>query len=345
MFGFISRKAGTARAHGKSMLALVIVSTAATLATVTPAAHAQEVELKAATPWARNFFVSQSFQRYVDKLNAAGKGVVRINYIGGPESVPATEQGGALRRGVLDMYYGAAAYMQGDLPESDALAGSNKTPTEIRANGGYAIFDEIVQKKMGAKFLAQVDSGWSFITFLTQEPKRTPSGSIDLSGVKLRSHPLYRDFMTALGADNLMIPVGEMNTAFERNMVQGLAFSEIGIRDVGLEKFIKYRVSPNFYQSDIVVMVNLNKWKALPEAARKVLESTAIAHEAESRKYFLTEVKNEMSKLDSLGIKEIKLTGKGAEEYLSKALAVPWARIAKADPSNVERLKAKFYNK
>ena len=307
-------------------------------------AIAQEVELKAATPWARNFFISQSFQRYVDKLNAAGKGVVRINYIGGPEAVPATEQGGALRRGVLDVYYGSVAYLQGDLPEADALAGSTKTPAEARANGGYAIFDEIVQKKVNAKFLGHVDTGWSFIIFLTQEPKRSASGSIDLTGMKLRSHPLYRDFLASLGADNLMIPAGEINTAFERNMVQGLAFSEIGIRDLGLEKFTKFRVSPKFYQSDIALLVNLTKWRALSEPARNLLASVALQHEEDSRKYFLAEVNNEMAKLDALGIKEIKLTGPGAADYLAKAQAVPWARMQKADPSNVERLKAKFYS-
>ena len=313
------------------------------LAAAGTGAAAEEIQLKAVTPWARNFFISQSFQRYIDKLNAAGKGVVRINYIGGPEALPATEQGSALRTGVIDLYYGSAAYMQGDLPEADALAGSTRTPAEARANGGYDILDEIVQKKMNAKFIAHVDTGWAFIIFLTQEPKRGPTGSIDLAGMKLRSHPLYRDFLSSLHAENLMIPAGEINTAFERNMVQGLAFSEIGIRDLGLEKYVKYRVSPKFYQSDIVMLINLTRWRAMPEAARALIMKTALAHEEESGRYFVEEVRNEMARLDALGIKEIRLTGGGADEYLSKARSVPWARMAKADPTNVERLKAKFY--
>ena len=306
------------------------------------APSAQEVELKAATPWARNFFLSRSFQGYVDKLNAAGKGVVRINYIGGPEAVPATEQPSALRRGVIDMFYGAASYMLGDFPEADALSGGTRNPAELRANGGYEVLDEILQKKMNAKFLANPDTGWSFILYLSREPKRTASNNIDLRDTKLRSHPLYRDFLSALGADNLMIPAGEVFTAFERNMVQGLAFPEIGIRDLGIEKFIRYRVSPKFFQGDIVMLVNLNKWRSLPEAARKTLASLAISHEEESRKYFLEEVNREMAKLDSLGIKEIKLTGKAEEEYSAQAREVPWSRLAKADPTNVARLKDKF---
>ena len=306
-------------------------------------ALAQEVTLRAVTPWPRNFFISQSFQRYVDVLNEAGKGVVRINYIGGPEAVPAAEQINAVRSGVVDMYYGSIAYALGDLPEADALAGATRTPAELRANGGYDTFDAIVGRRLNVKFLAQPDSGWAFTIFLTREPKRSANGGIDLTGVRLRSHPLYRDFLSSIGAENVMLPATDLFTAFERNVVQGLAFSEIGMRDFGIEKFIKYRVTPKFYSGDIVILVHAPKWSALPPAAQKILSESALKHEVSSRAHFLAEVGREEAKLAELGIKEIKLEGKGAEEYLAKALAVPWSRMAaKADKANVEALRAKF---
>lgn len=331
------------RASRRALIAAGSAVLAVSAMAVAGIASAQEATLRAATPWPRNFFISQSFQRYVDVLNERGKGVVRINYLGGPEVTPANEQPNALKQGVLDMYYGSIAYTLGDMPEADSLAGATRTPAEARAVGAYEVFDEIVQRRLNAKFLAQVDSGWAFTIFLTREPKLTATGGLDLKGFRLRSHPLYRDFLSALGAENIMLPATELFTAFERNMVQGLAFSEIGMRDFGIERFIKYRVTPKYYTSDIVMLVNLAKWKTLPAPAQKLLLDTAIEHERTSREYFLAEVKKEEQKLDALGIKEIKLEGKGAEEYLAKALVVPWTRMAtRADKADVERLRAKF---
>ncbi len=315
---------------------------ACTLLVAAPA-QAQEVVLRAVTPWARNFDISKSFQRYVDKVNAEGKGVVQIRYLGGPESMPSSEQTSALRNGVIDLYYGSAAFMLGEFPEANALSGSNLPPAELRANGAYEMYDQLLQKKMNAKFLVQPDSGWAFRIFLTGEPKRTAAGGVDLSGIRVRSHPLFRDFLSSLGAENVMVSAGEANTAFERNMLQGLAFAEIGIRDFGFERFVKYRISPTFYQSDILMLVNNNRWRAMPEPARNLLMRLALEHEKTSRDFFLAQVRTEMAELDKLGIKDVTLTGAAAEDYRNKAQSIPWSRLEKADAAAVGPLKAKFY--
>lgn len=310
-------------------------------AAVAPAS-AQEVTLRAVSPWPKTFFITESMLKFIDKLNAAGKGVIQMQFAGGPEAVPANEQGGALRRGAIDVYYGSAAYMLGLLPEVDAVAAGNRSPEELRANGGYDLLDQILQKKLNAKFIAQPDSGWSFFILLSKEPKRTAAGGLDLTGLKLRSHPLYNGFLSSLGATNVVVQTTEIYTAFERGLVDGLAFSEIGIRDFKLEKFLKYRVYPTFYQGDIVTLMNADKWKALSPAAKKILTDVAIQHERESRAYFLKQVEVERKTLDGLGIKEVRLSAGGAVEYLGKADAVPWARMTKGDPSNVAALRAKF---
>lgn len=322
---------------GMSLFALVGV-----LAATAVPVRAQEVTLRAVSPWPKTFFITESMLRFIDKLNAAGKGVVQMQFAGGPEAVPANEQGGALRRGAIDVYYGSAAYMLGLLPEVDAVAASNRSPEELRANGAYDLLDTILQTKLNAKFIAQPDSGWSFFILLTKEPKRTPAGGLDLTGLKLRSHPLYNGFLSSLGGTNVVVQTTETYTAFERGVVDGLAFSEIGIRDFKLEKFLKFRVYPTFYQGDIVMLMNLDKWKALPANAKKVLTDVALQHERESREYFLKQVQVERQTLAGLGIKDIQLSETGAQEYLAKADAVPWARMAQRDQANVAALRAKF---
>ena len=51
-------------------------------------ASAQEVILRAVTSFAEGTQFSKNFERFIEKVNADGKGVLRINYIGGPRAMP-----------------------------------------------------------------------------------------------------------------------------------------------------------------------------------------------------------------------------------------------------------------
>jgi TRAP-type C4-dicarboxylate transport system substrate-binding protein len=96
---------------------------------------------------------TQSFLQFVDKLNAAGEGVVQIEFVGGPEAIPTFDQAEALRTGVIDMVYGPGSFYGGLVPETDALVGSNVTPMEKRANGGIDLLNQIHQDKLNAYYL------------------------------------------------------------------------------------------------------------------------------------------------------------------------------------------------
>ena len=49
---------------------------------------AQEVTLKGITAFAEKTLNSRSFERFIEMVNAEGKGKVRIDYIGGPKAMP-----------------------------------------------------------------------------------------------------------------------------------------------------------------------------------------------------------------------------------------------------------------
>ena len=62
----------------------------AVLISASPAA-AQEVTLRAVSAFAEGTEFSRNFERFIEKVNADGKGSIRINYIGGPRAVPPFE--------------------------------------------------------------------------------------------------------------------------------------------------------------------------------------------------------------------------------------------------------------
>ena len=77
--------------------------TALALAASFAAANAQEVTLRAVTSFAEGTQFSKNFERFIEKVNKDGKGVVQINYIGGPRAMPPFEVGNAVRSKVVDM--------------------------------------------------------------------------------------------------------------------------------------------------------------------------------------------------------------------------------------------------
>ena len=66
-------------------------------------AAAQEITLRAVSGFQEGTYFARNFERFVKKVNEEGKGVVQINYLGGPKAIPTMEQGAALRNNVVDL--------------------------------------------------------------------------------------------------------------------------------------------------------------------------------------------------------------------------------------------------
>jgi TRAP-type C4-dicarboxylate transport system substrate-binding protein len=55
---------------------------------VCSSACAQEVTLRAVTAFAEKTTYSRGFETFIERVNADGKGIIQINYIGGPKAMP-----------------------------------------------------------------------------------------------------------------------------------------------------------------------------------------------------------------------------------------------------------------
>src|SRR5215470_3871935 len=83
-------------------------------------AVAQEVTLKAVTAFTENTTYSRPFERFINRVNEDGKGILRVNYVGGPKAMPPFEIGNALKGGVIDIANAAGAFYTNVMPEADA---------------------------------------------------------------------------------------------------------------------------------------------------------------------------------------------------------------------------------
>jgi TRAP-type transport system periplasmic protein len=303
------------------------------LAAVTLPAAAQETVLRAVTAFQPGTAFSRPFEAFVEKVNAEGKGLVRINLVGGPSAVPPFELGNAVASGVVDVANVTSAFYPTLLPEGEALKLAERTIQEQRANGAWALINQLHNQRMNAWYLARTGDGTPFHLYLNK-----PIDKADLKGLTLRVTPVYRAFFEALGAKNVQTPPGEVYTSLERGVVDGYGWPIQGILDLGWHEVTKMRVEPGFYQVDVNVLVNLDKWKSLREDQRAFL--TRMAEWLESTNARNAELnKAEAERQAGAGIKTITLTGAERDKWVQTARDVGWAQVEKVAPANAKRLR------
>jgi TRAP-type C4-dicarboxylate transport system substrate-binding protein len=271
---------------------------------------------------------SRSFLEYVKKANEAGKGVFNIQVRGGPEAIGMMEQPGAVRSGVVDMVYSPCAFYAAVVPECDAVSASSIDGPTARKNGGTALMNQIHQKRMGTIFLGWVDSGIRFNLWSTKEPKFDANGQIDIKGFKVRGNPIYNAFLTNyLGAQVINLNSSELYTALERGTVDLTAWTQIGLMDLNWDRYIKYRITPDFFSTDLIILVNQKKWESLSPKSRDILQRVAIEHEASSLRDLQALWKKEQAELEKRGIKTVSQSAEASKKFVAGARAASLQRM------------------
>jgi TRAP-type C4-dicarboxylate transport system substrate-binding protein len=271
---------------------------------------------------------SRSFLEFVKKANEAGKGVFTIQVRGGPEAIGMMEQPGAVRSGVVDMVYSPCAFYAAVVPECDAVSASSVDGPTARKNGGIALLDQIHQKRMGVKLLGWVDSGIRFCLWSTKEPKFDSQGRIDIHGFKVRGNPIYNAFLTNyLGAQVINLNSSELYTALERGTVDITAWTQIGLMDLNWDRYIKYRILPDFFETDLMIIMNQKKWDSLSPKSREILQRVAVQHEASSLKTLQALWTQERAELEKRGIKTLSQSPEASKKFVAGARAASLERM------------------
>lgn len=100
-------------------------------------ARAQEATLKVVSAFPESSLYVKRLETWIARVNDEGKGVLRLNFIGGPKAVPTFEVGNAVRTGVVDVAMSTGAFYTNVFPESDALKLTQMPIAEQRKNGAY----------------------------------------------------------------------------------------------------------------------------------------------------------------------------------------------------------------
>jgi TRAP-type C4-dicarboxylate transport system substrate-binding protein len=290
------------------------------------AAAAQEVTLRLVSAFPENQFYVKRTVDWIGEVNKDGKGMLQINFIGGPKAIPTFEVGKAVQSGVVDIGFSTGAFYTNVMPEADILKLAETSAAEQRRNGGYELINKIWAQKGNMRYLARVVEFTPFHLYLNKKIDKP-----DLTGLKIRITPVYREFFQSMNAQVMTTAPGEVYTALERGVIDGYGWPIHALFDLNWQEKTKYRVDPGFYNAEVSLVMNLDKYKALTPAQRDYLERKALAYEQQNE-FWKTYNQSETKRQADAGIQTITFDAATSKAYVEKAKEVGWATAIKASP-------------
>jgi TRAP-type C4-dicarboxylate transport system substrate-binding protein len=285
---------------------------AAALAAASVTALAQEVTLRLVSAFPENQFYVKRTLDWIAEFNKDGKGLVQINFIGGPKAI--------------DMGFSTGAFYTNVMPEADILKLSETSAAEQRRNGGYDLINKIWAEKGNMRYLAKVVEFTPFHLYLNKKIDKP-----DLTGLKIRITPVYREFFQSMNAQVMSTAPGEVYTALERGVIDGYGWPIHALFDLNWQEHTKYRVDPGFYNAEVALIMNLDKYKSLTPAQRDYVDRKTLAYEQQND-FWKSYNQEEAKRQAAAGIQVITFDAATNKAYVEKAKEIGWANAIKTSP-------------
>lgn len=299
-------------------------------------AAAQEANLRLVSAFPETATYVKHMTPWIQKFNAAGKGIAQINFIGGPKAIPTFEVGTSVKNGVVDMAMNTGAFYTNLMPEADFLKLTQIPVAAQRKNGAFDYINKVWNQKANMVYLARMVDETPFHLYLTKKIDKP-----DLNGLKIRITPVYREFFASMGASLIQTPPGEVYTALERGVVDGYGWPIHGIFDLNWHEKTKFRVDPGFYNAEVSIIMNLDAWKKLSAKQRDFIQKQALALEARNT-YWRKLNEEETKRQAQVGIQTVKFDSAAAKAYYDKAYEIAWATATKQSPEHAPQMRKLF---
>lgn len=272
---------------------------------------------------------------WVNEVNTKLTGQLRINYVGGPEVITRFQQPEALRTGVIDIIIPPTGDYQDQMPVSPAFVLSKLSPSEERKSGFYDYMVEEHAKRINARYLGRIQIS-PFYLWAKKEPKALA----DLNGLKMRSGVLYDRMMREFGMVPVTINAPEVYTALQSGIVDGFGWPVTGPLKRGWLDTVKHVIDlPFFGASNVVILMNLDKWKALPQSTQEALLKLTADFEPRMVQHFNTENETEWKTIGDK-VKKVQFSAAENKRYLDVAYDVEWKALQERAPDAVAKLRS-----
>lgn len=287
-------------------------SESGTESTVTDA-ELEPVTLRAITAWPMTQTSHTGpFSEFIAAVEELSNGAITIDVVGGPETMGVADVAENLATGSMDLALTSTGYYSEPIPETLVFEATLKSPAEWREEGLFDAANEWHRERLNQLVIGRLGWGQAYALY-SAVPIETVD---DFQGKRFRGSALYVGFLEELGIEAINIPPGEIYTSIERGTVDGTAWTDIGGTQLTLHEVIDQVILPPYYNSGIVLNINLDTWESLSPEAQDILTQAAIRAE-EASPALMDEVRNEELRVyEEAGVEIFTFEGEEAERYL-----------------------------
>ena len=287
-------------------------------------ALADVVKIDAVTLAPKPVYINKPFKMFVDEVNTKFAGEVEINWRGGPEIMPPFKQAEGVRNGAVDMTYTSPSYYQGLVPTSGTMNLSYKTYAEIAATNYHERMTELHAEK-DLIFLGEIPATQlNFVIYMADEV----SGLEDLKGKRIRVFPTLLPIVKALGAEPIVMGMGDIFTAMERGAIDGYMQGPLA-QAKQFEGLVKTVIFPGVYRAGFPVLINKDTWGKMSTDLQQRL-TTFLRWDFAYRVDYLwgQDIADNIELMKGAGFNILELPADEAARYEQMAMDAAWAVTA-----------------
>jgi TRAP-type C4-dicarboxylate transport system substrate-binding protein len=295
----------------------------ATSLVATPAL-ADVVKIDAVTLAPKPVYINKPFKMFVDEVNTKFAGEVEINWRGGPEVMPPFKQAEGVRNGAVDMTYTSPSYYQGLVPTSGTMNLSYKTYAEIAATNYHERMTELHAEK-DLIFLGEIPATQlNFVIYMGEEV----SSLEDLKGKRIRVFPTLLPIVKALGAEPIVMGMGDIFTAMERGTIDGYMQGPLA-QAKQFEGLVKTVIFPGVYRAGFPVLINKDTWGMMSTDLQQRL-TTFLRDDFAPRMDYIwgDDITDNIAQMKAAGFNILVLPADEAARYEQLAMDAAWAVTA-----------------
>ncbi|MGH6660356.1 MAG: TRAP transporter substrate-binding protein, partial [Rhodospirillales bacterium] len=245
---------------------------------VPPPAEPKTIRLRMGSAYAGNLPQLGTLAKRIERdIWRVSDGRLEIKFHEPGALVPPLEMFDAVRAGAIDAAFSSPGFWGNKVPALQLFAAVPFGPSAkeylawIYFGGGRELFEEIYHvngiHSVFCGMIAPEASGWFKRRIRTVE---------DLKGLRMRAFGLGAKVLRKLGVKTSQLAGGDIFLAFESGAIDAAEFSMPAIDlKLGLHRMAKNYYFPGWHQPTTLfeLMINHDKWKALPTSAKAQIEA------------------------------------------------------------------------
>jgi TRAP-type transport system periplasmic protein len=215
-------------------------------------------------------FPCVQMERWVKEVEKRTGGKVKVQTFPGSTLLAAKNIFDGVISGIAEVGNFAMSYQPGRFPISEAIDLPIGFSSAKAAS--LALYD--VVEKHNAKEFEKV----KILTLFTCPPANImtnkPVKSLkDLKGMELRVPGTAADILTNLGGNPVAMPQSDTPEALQKGVVKGHISSMEVLKDFNYAAYTPYATISNLWVVSFAVVMNKDKWNALPPDVKKVMDA------------------------------------------------------------------------